>query len=111
MTSTALTHFRAQVVPVELDGDLAGGDAVTLLCTGAELYCVELVEKSTLWLSVNPPCKRMQSLHQKCSVLQSTPHCRHAGMQTGRILPLPSGKLFLFFDVSINRNCCRSFSE
>lgn len=63
MTSTALTHFRAQVVAEELDGDLAGGDALTLLCTGAELYCVELVENSTLWLSVTLPCRQTQAFH------------------------------------------------
>lgn len=46
MKSIALTHFSAHVADDFVDESGAGAD--TLLCTGGELYCVALVEKSTV---------------------------------------------------------------
>ena len=34
-----------------------GGAPVMLICTGARLYCVELVVKDTRWESAVPPCE------------------------------------------------------
>jgi len=53
-----VVHFIAHVnavTAVALDPG-GGGAPVLLLCTGARLYCVELVEKETSWESVVPPC-------------------------------------------------------
>ena len=58
----ALTHSRAQSVAeaVERAEPPAAGELL-LLCTTGLLYCVALVENSTVWLSVVMPCTSIAS--------------------------------------------------
>ena len=50
-----IAHVAAATIAALDPG--GGGAPVMLLCTGARLYCVELVVKETRWESAVPPCR------------------------------------------------------